>query len=69
MAMMLCALGSGYVIMKARVGDAETTDFAIGYGINVVDAVAGAFISIRRILVHTVPPDSGYGERVLGLHL
>jgi hypothetical protein len=35
----------------------------------VVDAVAGAFISIRRILVHTVPPDSGYGERVLGLHL
>jgi disulfide bond formation protein DsbB len=69
MAMMLCALGPAYVIMKARAGEAETTGFATGYGMSVVAAVAGAFISIRWVLVHTVPPDPGYGEAVPGLHL
>jgi disulfide bond formation protein DsbB len=66
MAMMLCALGPAYVIMKARAGEAETTGFATGYGMSVVAAVAGAFISIRWVLVHTVPPAPGYGERCPG---
>ncbi len=47
MAMMLCALGPAYVIMKVRVGEVKTTDFATGYGMSVIAAVAVAFISIR----------------------
>lgn len=69
MAMMLCALGPAYVILKARAGEVKTTDFATGYGMSVIAAVAGAFISIRQILLHIVPPDPGYGDPVLGLHL
>lgn len=69
MAMMLCALGPAYVIMKARAGEVKATDFATGYGMSVIAAVAGAFISIRQILLHIVPPDPGYGDPVLGLHL
>ncbi len=68
-AMMLCTLGPAYVIMKARAGEVTTTDFATGYGMSVIAAVAGAFISIRQILLHIVPPDPGYGDPVLGLHL
>lgn len=69
MAMMLCALGPAYVIMKARDGEVKTSDFATGYGISVVAAVCGASISIRQILLHIVPSDPGYGDAVLGLHL
>jgi disulfide bond formation protein DsbB len=69
MAMMLCALGPAYVIMQARVGEVKTSDFATGYGMSVIAAVGGACISIRQILLHIVPPDPGYGDPVLGLHL
>ena len=55
MAMMLGALGPAYVIMKAREGEVKTSDFATGYGISVIAAVAGASISIRQILLHIVP--------------
>lgn len=69
MAMILCALGPAYVIIKARDGEVKTSDFATGYGMSVVAAVGGASISIRQILLHIVPPDPGYGEPVLGMHL
>lgn len=69
MAMMLCALAPAFVIMKARAGEVKATDFATGYGMSVIAAVVGAFISIRQILLHIVPPDPGYGDPVLGLHL
>jgi disulfide bond formation protein DsbB len=69
MAMILCALGPAYVITKARDGEVKTTDFATGYGMSVVAAVGGASISIRQILLHIVPPDPGFGDPVLGLHL
>jgi disulfide bond formation protein DsbB len=69
MAMMLCALGPAYVIMKAREGEVKTSDFATGYGMSVLAAVGGACISIRQILLHIVPPDPGYGDPVFGLHL
>jgi hypothetical protein len=36
---------------------------------SVIAAVGGACISIRQILLHIVPPDPGYGDPVLGLHL
>jgi disulfide bond formation protein DsbB len=69
MAMLLCALGPAFIIVKARSGDVEMGDFATGYGMSVVAAVAGAGIAGRQVLLHIVPPDPGYGDPVLGLHL
>jgi disulfide bond formation protein DsbB len=69
MAMMLCALGPAYVVCKARQGNVEANDFALGYGMSVVAAVAGAGIAGRQVLLHIVPPDPGFGDPVFGLHL
>lgn len=69
MAMLLCALGPTYVLLKTRGGDVEPTDFAAGYGISVVAAVAGAGIAGRQVLLHIMPGDKGYGNPVFGLHL
>lgn len=69
MSMMLCALGSAYVILQARSGTLTVTDFVSGYGMSILGAVCGATISTRQILIHIVPPDPGYGDPVLGLHL
>jgi disulfide bond formation protein DsbB len=69
MAMLLCALGPAYVISRARHGGPSADDFATGYGLSVLAAVAGAAISGRQVLLHVVPPDPGYGDAVLGLHL
>lgn len=69
MAMMLCALGPAYVILRARNGEVTASDVATGYGLSVIAAVAGASVSIRQILLHIVPPDPGYGDPVFGLHL
>jgi len=69
MAMLLCALGPAYVIQKARAGDVDARDYATGYGLSVVAAVAGAGIAGRQVLLHIVPPDPGFGDPVLGLHL
>lgn len=69
MAMVLCALGPAFILAKARQGDVEVADYATGYGMSVVAAVAGASIAARQVLLHIVPPDPGFGEPVLGLHL
>lgn len=69
MAMLLCALGPAYVLQRARAGDVDVRDFATGYGMSVVAAVAGAGIAARQILLHIVPPDPGFGDPILGLHL
>src|SRR5262245_60606185 len=69
MAMLLCALGPAFIISRARHGGPSADDFAPGYGMSVLAAVAGAAISGRQILLHIVPPDSGYGDAVFGLHL
>lgn len=69
MAMMLCALGPAYVILRARQGAVTVTDLATGYGMSVFAAVGGAAISSRQILLHILPGDPGYGAPVLGLHL
>src|SRR5437588_745649 len=57
MAMLLCALGPAFIIIKARNGGVETADFATGYGLSVLAAVGGAIIAGRQILLHIVPPD------------
>lgn len=69
MAMLLCALGPAFIILRTRHGGPTAADFAAGYGMSVVAAVLGAAISGRQILLHIVPPDPGYGDPVMGLHL
>jgi disulfide bond formation protein DsbB len=69
MAMLLCALGPAYILHRARAGDVDGRDFATGYGLSVLAAVCGATIATRQVLLHIVPPDPGFGEPVLGLHL
>lgn len=69
MAMLLCALGPAYVLCRGRHGEVDTGDFAAGYGMSVLAAVGGATIAGRQVLLHVMPPDPGYGEPVLGLHL
>jgi disulfide bond formation protein DsbB len=69
MGMLLCALGPAFIVLKSRNGDVDTADFATGYGLSVLGAVGGAFIAVRQILLHIVPPDPGFGDPVLGLHL
>jgi disulfide bond formation protein DsbB len=69
MAMVLATLGPAYVIAKTRNGDVSLRDYATGYGLSIVAAVAGGLMSTRQVLLHVVPPDPGYGEPVLGLHM
>ncbi|WP_018223402.1 disulfide bond formation protein B [Salinispora pacifica] len=69
MAMMLVAFGPLYIIARTRRGDVRLADYAMGYGMSIVAAVAGAAIAVRQILLHIVPPDPGYGSPLLGLHL
>src|SRR5262249_54078249 len=69
MAMLLCALGPAFIILKARNGEVEPSDFATGYGMSVLAALGGAAIAGRQVLLHIVPPDPGFGEPVFGLHL
>jgi disulfide bond formation protein DsbB len=42
---------------------------ARGFAWCIFASFIGASVSIRQILLHIVPPDSGYGPPVLGLHL
>jgi disulfide bond formation protein DsbB len=69
MAMMLCALGGAFVVRRSLDGGVTSGDLATGYGLAIVGAVAGMAISGRQVLLHVVPPDPGYGDPVLGLHL
>jgi disulfide bond formation protein DsbB len=69
MAMLLCALGPTYIILRTRRGGLTAADFASGYGLSVLAAVLGGTISGRQVLLHITPPDPGYGDAVLGLHL
>lgn len=69
MAMMLCALGPAYLVLRARRGDVSATDFASGYGMSIVAGMLGAGISVRQILLHVTGSDPGYGTPVFGLHL
>jgi len=69
MAMMLCTLGPAFIILRSRHGGPSAEEFATGYGMSVLAAVVGGSISGRQILLHIVPPDPGFGDAVLGLHL
>ncbi len=69
MAMVLVALGPAYIIARTRKGDVSLRDYATGYGMSIVAAIAGATMSSRQILLHIVPPDPGYGGQVMGFYL
>jgi disulfide bond formation protein DsbB len=69
MAMLLAALGPAFVLARGRHGEITPSDLATGYGMSVLAAVLGLVIASRQVLLHVVPPDEGYGEPVLGLHL
>jgi disulfide bond formation protein DsbB len=42
---------------------------ARGFALCIFASFIGSAVSVRQILLHIVPPDSGYGPPVLGLHL
>ena len=42
---------------------------ARGFALCIFASFVGVAVSVRQILLHIVPPDSGYGPPVLGLHL
>lgn len=69
MGMLLCVLGQVYILLKSRDGDVPVDEFARGFGMSLLGAVAGAAVSTRQILLHIVPPDPGFGEPMFGLHL
>lgn len=67
--MILATLGALFVIMQARRGELTTARYAQGLGMGLIGVLAGASVSVRQILLHIKPGDSGYGEPFLGLHL
>ena len=67
--MILATLGALFVIMQARRGELTTARYAQGLGLGLIGVLAGASVSVRQILLHIKPGDSGYGEPFLGLHL
>jgi hypothetical protein len=69
MAMLLCALGPAFILLRTRHSVLTTADFATGYGLSVLAAIVGAAISGRQILLHILPSDPGYGAPILNLHL
>jgi disulfide bond formation protein DsbB len=69
MAMMLCAFGPLTIIQRSRRGTVTIEDFAVGYGLAIVGAIAGGLFSSRQMMLHILPNDPGYGDPVLGLHL
>ena len=69
MAMMLCALGPAWLLLRARKGPIDARDYGQCYGISILSALLGASFSTRQILLHIAPGDPGYGSAVFGMHL
>jgi disulfide bond formation protein DsbB len=64
---LLACMGSlGILRNVARLGIACQ---ARGFALCIVASSIGVAASVRQILLHIVPPDSGYGPPVFGLHL
>ncbi|MFD9902747.1 disulfide bond formation protein B [Streptomyces sp. NPDC059063] len=68
MAMLLCAAGPAYVIVRSRGGEISAVDYMTGYGLAVVAALAGLLMSTRQVMLHLTDP-KGYGPAVFGLHM
>jgi disulfide bond formation protein DsbB len=59
----LMLVGFGF-LLNLRFGPA-----AVHYAIIIVSAMVGAGVSLRQILLHIAPGDSGFGSQVLGYHM
>lgn len=70
MAMLLAAAGPMFIINRSSILDSDPKiDLAIGFGMSILAAVLGLWMSGRQVLLHILPGDPGYGGEVLGLHL
>lgn len=69
MAMIAATLGATFIVVQALRGSLDMRGYATGLGMSLLGAILGASMSIRQILLHIEPGDSGYGVAVLGLHL
>ena len=69
MAMMLCALGPAWLLLRAQKGAVDARDYGQCYGLSIFSALLGASFSTRQILLHIAPGDPGYGSAVFGMHL
>jgi len=69
MGMMLSSLGALYILVNALRGILTPSGFMTGLGLAILGALLGATMSIRQILLHIAPGDTGYGGEVFGLHL
>ncbi|MFD9405469.1 hypothetical protein ACFWBN_00360 [Streptomyces sp. NPDC059989] len=57
------------IIARSRKGPVGTAEFASGWGIAIVSALIGSTVSGAQVLMHIVPPDTGYAGALFGLHL
>lgn len=69
MAMILASFGPLYIIIRALRRDLTFASYQTGLGFTVLGSILGVAMSIRQILLHIAPGDTGYGDAVFGLHL
>jgi disulfide bond formation protein DsbB len=68
-ALMLIALGTLHILLRAYSGGLTSRAAALGQGMAIIAAVLGAIAAGRQILLHILPGDPGFGSPVFGLHL
>ena len=70
MAMLLAAVGPMFIINRSSIhGSDSKSDLSTGFGMSILAALVGLFISGRQVLLHIIPGDPGYGGTVFGFHL
>ncbi len=69
MGMILVGIGSVWMAGMARKGTLNLGKAARCYGLMILSACLGGFVSVRQINLHILPGDPGYGGTVAGLHL
>jgi disulfide bond formation protein DsbB len=67
--MMLCGAALLSIVISVRARALTSHVLTTGFGLVILVALLGAGISTRHILLHIVPPDPGFGDPVLGVHL
>ena len=70
MGMMLALMGPAYMLLQNRAGGQRGLPvLTMGFGMSILGAVVGMFVSARQVLLHIAPGDPGYGSAVMGMHL
>lgn len=68
-AMMVCASALSAIVLAGKAQASLKNLIPQSFGLVILAALAGACVSVRQILLHIAPGDSGFGTAVLGLHL